>query len=74
MSAFVTITTLSIIWRARSVSEVFVENRVDGVVATPITELHSESPIEEIAEDPEHRRSFLGNSNRVESAEEVIEG
>lgn len=31
-----------------------------GVVATPITELHSESPIEEIAEDPEHRQIFSG--------------
>lgn len=50
------------------------KNGVDGVVATPMADLRSESPIEEVAEDPEHRRSFLGSSNRVESAEEVIDG
>lgn len=43
------------------------------LVSTPLIERHPETPIEEVKEDPVHRQAFLGSTNRVESAEEVIE-
>lgn len=49
------------------------DNAIDEIVATPLADLRCESPVEEIEEDPEHRRSFLGCSNRVESVEEVVD-